>query len=982
MTALTMRNQTKRFPNGLARKMSFVLPFEFVFRRYCGIQNPACVVKCLSTQKWFCNSRISGLAGSCAVVHLVKSKCKEVQLHRDSPLPDTVLECYATGTRNVFALGFVPVKSENTVVLISREVQSSHPVVKDLDLDLSLWQPIIEERAFVPWLVREPSEHETLRARQVTIQQINRLEELWKSDPNVNMDELDKPGMDQEPTPVALKYEDADEYKSVFFPLIQMEADHDKAVKESQSRDNISVRWDIGLNKKHLAYFYFSKDSTELRLMPGDELRLKHPAPNGGAPWESTGSVIRLDATEEVCLEMKTTQVPDDVKTGFVVEYVWKATSFQRMTSALKTFAEEETSVSGYLYHKLLGHDLAPQTLKVPLPSTEFSINGLPELNHSQIHAVRSVIQQPLSLIQGPPGTGKTVTTAAIVYHLSTLCHSQVLVAAPSNVAVDQLAEKICATGLKVVRVCAKSRESLGSPVEHLTLHYQVNNLRIPGKQDFQKLQQLKNEKGELDRSDEKRYKHLRKMYEKEILQNADVVCSTCVGAGDPRLAHFRFKQVLIDEATQATEPECLIPMVMGVKQVVLVGDHCQLGPVIMHKAVAKAGLSQSLFERLMLLGIKPIRLQVQYRMHPCLSEFPSDTFYEGSLQNGIPESSRIYPGVNFPWPVPEKPMMFYIQLGSEEISASGTSYLNRTEAVSVEKVISTFLQGGVMPKQIGVITPYEGQRAHVMSVIQRLGTQNQHLCRELEVASVDSFQGREKDFIILSCVRSNERQGIGFLSDAKRLNVALTRCRFGLVILGNPKVLSRDPLWNKLLVHFKERGCLVEGSMKNLKQSLVQLSKPTKTFNRRKFGLGGAFSINYKPTPVVSPLEEALEKSCGINSGPPQLTGPSLTDPLGNGSLVGHPLPPSPSPYAIPEASRKESRIKEEPQVAESSQLFPDINTQVSFDFLDDLPTQDQQFSQCPSDAFFDKSQLQGLYGDHSQIEDESRENGGPPPP
>ena len=139
----------------------------------------------------------------------------------------------------------------------------------------------------------------------------------------------------------------------------------------------------------------------------------------------------------------------------------------------------------------------------------------------------------------------------------------------------------------------------------------------------------------------------------------------------------------------------------MGVKQVVLVGDHCQLGPVIMHKAVAKAGLSQSLFERLMLLGIKPIRLQVQYRMHPCLSEFPSDTFYEGSLQNGIMEASRISPGVHFPWPVPEKPMMFYVQLGSEEISASGTSYLNRTEAISVEKVISTFLQGGVMPKQV-----------------------------------------------------------------------------------------------------------------------------------------------------------------------------------------------------------------------------------------------------------------------------------------
>ena len=98
---------------------------------------------------------------------------------------------------------------------------------------------------------------------------------------------------------------------------------------------------------------------------------------------------------------------------------------------------------------------------------------------------------------------------------------------------------------LQVVRICAKSREALGSPVEHLTLHYQVNNLRIPGKKDFQKLQQLKNEKGELDDEDEKKYKQLRRAYEREILQNADVVCCTCVGAGDHRVATFRFKQVM-----------------------------------------------------------------------------------------------------------------------------------------------------------------------------------------------------------------------------------------------------------------------------------------------------------------------------------------------------------------------------------------------------------------------------------------------------
>ena len=177
---------------------------------------------------------------------------------------------------------------------------------------------------------------------------------------------------------------------------------------------------------------------------------------------------------------------------------------------------------------------------------------------------------------------------------------------------------------------------------------------------ELQKLQQLKDETGELSSSDEKRYRTLKRQCERDLLQvysfklmihfyffsdklifmqNADVICCTCVGAGDPRLAKMQFRSVLIDESTQATEPECMIPVVMGCRQLVLVGDHCQLGPVVMCKKAAKAGFSQSLFERLVILGIRPNRLQVQYRMHPALSAFPSNLFYEGSLQNGVTTS-------------------------------------------------------------------------------------------------------------------------------------------------------------------------------------------------------------------------------------------------------------------------------------------------------------------------------------------------------
>ncbi|CAL0314338.1 unnamed protein product [Lupinus luteus] len=713
-----------------------------------------------------------------------------------------------------------------------------------MNWDLSQWCPLIDDRCFLQWLVKVPSEQEQLRARQISAQQINKVEELWKTNPDASFEDLEKPGVDDEPQSVALKYEDAYQYQNVFAPLIKLEADYDKMMKESQSKDNLTVRWDIGLNKKRVAYFVFPKEDNELRLVPGDELRLRYSGDAAHPAWQSVGHVIKLTAQEEVALELRASQgVPVDVNHGFSVDFVWKSTSFDRMQGAMKNFAVDETSVSGYIYHHLLGHEVEVQMVRNALPR-RFGAPGLPELNASQVFAVKSVLQRPISLIQGPPGTGKTVTSAALVYHMAKQGQGQVLVCAPSNVAVDQLAEKISATGLKVVRLCAKSREAVSSPVEHLTLHYQVRHLDTSDKSELHKLQMLKDEQGELSSSDEKKYKALKRATEREISQSADVICCTCVGAGDPRLANFRFRQVLIDESTQATEPECLIPLVLGVKQVVLVGDHCQLGPVIMCKKAARAGLAQSLFERLVLLGVKPIRLQVQYRMHPCLSEFPSNSFYEGTLQNGVTVNERQSSGIDFPWPVPNRPMLFYVQMGQEEISASGTSYLNRTEAANVEKIVTTFLKSGVVPSQIGVITPYEGQRAYIVNHMSRNGSLRQQLYKEIEVASVDSFQGREKDYIILSCVRSNEHQGIGFLNDPRRLNVALTRARYGIVILGNPKVLSKQPLWNGLLTHYKEHECLVEGPLNNLKQSMVQFQKPKKIYNERRLFYGGGPGI------------------------------------------------------------------------------------------------------------------------------------------
>jgi regulator of nonsense transcripts 1 len=163
-------------------------------------------------------------------------------------------------------------------------------------------------------------------------------------------------------------------------------------------------------------------------------------------------------------------------------------------------------------------------------------------------------------------------------------------------------------------------------------------------------------------------------------------------------------------------------------------------------------------------------------------------------------------------------------------------------EAMNVERIITRLFKDGVKPSQIGVITPYEGQRNYILQYMQmNSSSSDKDLYSEIEVVSVDAFQGREKDYIILSCVRANSQQLIGFLRDPRRLNVALTRAKYGMMILGNPKALNKDRLWNHLLTFYRSRGCLVEGQIDNLQLSSVQLSRFNNDENGTRNGRSAA---------------------------------------------------------------------------------------------------------------------------------------------
>lgn len=431
--------------------------------RYCGIHTPSSVVKCNVCSKWFCNAK--GVTGASHIInHLVRARHRDVQLHSDSALGDSILECYACGNRNVFLLGFIPAKADSVVMLLCR-APCLHASLKDAQWDPTQWLPLIEDRKFLTWLVRPPADRELMRARQLTAQQLQKLEELWKVDPSAELGDLDSASaaslLEAEAEPVCVRYDDAFHYQNIMGPLVQLEAEYDRRMKESQSQPNIVVRWDTGLNKKRLACFKFTRrDDSELRVLTGDELLLKYDGDAAGnAPWQSTGTVVKISATDEMTLEIRNVQgAPIDQTTGFLVEFVWKvrasfkrqassvcillcyriltfvrslfsrsrvqSTSFDRAQKALKTFAIDEYSVTGYVYHLLLGHEPeTPQAIKINMPHSIFA-PGLPELNYSQVSAVKAVLTQPLSLIQGPPGTGQCASTSTMLWrHLSCSVH-------------------------------------------------------------------------------------------------------------------------------------------------------------------------------------------------------------------------------------------------------------------------------------------------------------------------------------------------------------------------------------------------------------------------------------------------------------------------------------------------------------------------------------------------------------------------------
>jgi superfamily I DNA and/or RNA helicase len=462
-------------------------------------------------------------------------------------------------------------------------------------------------------------------------------------------------------------------------------------------------------------------------------------------------------------------------------------------------------------------------------------------LNDSQLVAVRHVIAaQDVAIIHGPPGTGKTTTLVQAI--LETIRRERrVLVCAPSNTAVDLLTEKLAERGVNVIRMGNPSRVSdlllqhtldagvMAHP-SYAKMHAMrqtaeqhrdtANELAKEGVRHFgfegrQHRQQLREEARTLRQAAD----DLERFMTEDVLESVQVITCTLVGASHRHMRHLSFETVFIDEAAQALEPGCWIPIAKG-QRIVLAGDHHQLPPTVKSEQAAREGLRETLFEKCIQRQPNTARmLTTQYRMHEQIMGFSSQKFYGGQL---VPHASVRHASLEaydlrF---APDLPVEFIDTAGcayQEVAIPESRSTANPEEAHLLLERLAQLLapydaaehdEQQHTPLSIGVIAPYRAQINYLKDAIEDSEVLNGLLLqRRLSVGTVDSFQGQERDIIAITLTRSNPQGEIGFLSDIRRMNVGMTRARRKLLLVGDSSTLGRHPFFGELLAYVKGVG-------------------------------------------------------------------------------------------------------------------------------------------------------------------------------
>ena len=501
------------------------------------------------------------------------------------------------------------------------------------------------------------------------------------------------------------------------------------------------------------------------------------------------------------------------------IQLSFDETSYKLMFEALDRTMKAKNNRLAYLRDLFYSHQEAAKFTFEPM--------RFPWLNPTQEKAVNEVLwAKDVAIVHGPPGTGKTTTLVEAINE-TLMRESQVLVCAQSNMAVDWISEKLVDRGVNVLRIGNPTRvndKMLGFTYERRfeahpdypqlwAIRKAIRELRKNRKKGsesyHQKLERLKSRATELE---------IR--INSELLGEARVIACTLVGSAHRLLEGMKFGTLFIDEAAQALEAACWIPM-RRASRVILAGDHCQLPPTVKSIAALRAGLGKTLMERI--AENKPevvTLLKIQYRMNEEIMRFSSDWFYHGEVESA--------PQIKYRSILEDDSPITWIDTSNEENQVTiegddvvsgekrddmnfheqfvGESFgrINKAEADLTLLTLAEYLtQVGkrrVLEESIdvGIISPYRAQVQYLKRLLKKYEFFKPYR-RLISVNTVDGFQGQERDVILISLVRSNDEGQIGFLKDLRRMNVAMTRARMKLIILGDKSTMTKHPFYQKL---------------------------------------------------------------------------------------------------------------------------------------------------------------------------------------
>jgi len=541
---------------------------------------------------------------------------------------------------------------------------------------------------------------------------------------------------------------------------------------------------------------------------------------HGTPEKQNTGGVVNYVRDNLMVITLHQDELPDWFDDGHIgIDVMFDENSYREMEAALKHVMKAEDDRLAHLRDVLLGSK--PASFK---PDKDIFTISNPKLNDSQREALNKIMfANDVAIIHGPPGTGKTTTLVQAIVQTVKL-ETQALVCAASNAAVDLLTDKLSDEGLRVLRIGHPARvteQSLSKTLDaRIATHEYYKDLRAMRK----RMEQVRAMAFKYKRDFGHREREQRKLLKDEVralkadadvlefyivndlLQNSDVICCTLVGASNYLLRGKRFKSVFIDEAAQALEPACWIP-ILKVERVIFAGDHCQLPPTIKSFDAAKAGLSTTLFEKCIRHHPETaVMLKTQYRMHEDIMHFSSGYFYNNELIAHDSVRTSTLPD--------HVPVDFIDTAGcgyNEEQDPETLSRVNKEEASLLISVVEKLVENiGVSQwlearYTLGIITPYSAQVEYLHKLAEA-STILSEIASLISINTVDAFQGQERDVIAISFVRSNDKADVGFLADIRRTNVAITRARKKLIMAGDSATLGSHPFYLQLMDYVQQR--------------------------------------------------------------------------------------------------------------------------------------------------------------------------------